>query len=50
MSPDDLYAQSKFANVVFPSECAKRYAVDGVVSTAVHPGMLTADIGETIIR
>ncbi|KAJ6541978.1 NAD(P)-binding protein [Mycena vulgaris] len=45
MSPDDLYAQSKFANVVFSSECAKRYGVDGVISTAVHPGMLTTGIG-----
>ncbi|KAJ7659295.1 NAD(P)-binding protein [Mycena polygramma] len=45
MSPDDLYAQSKFANVVYSSECAKRYAADGVISTAVHPGMLTTDIG-----
>ncbi|KAK7008517.1 NAD(P)-binding protein [Favolaschia claudopus] len=45
MSPDDLYAQSKFANVVFSSECAKRYGSDGIVSTALHPGMLTTDIG-----
>ncbi|KAF7360800.1 Cytochrome P450 [Mycena venus] len=45
MSPDDLYAQSKFANVVFSLECAKRYGPDGIVSTAVHPGMLTTDIG-----
>ncbi|KAJ7211584.1 hypothetical protein GGX14DRAFT_362459, partial [Mycena pura] len=39
LSPDDLYAQSKFA------KCAKRYTADGVISTAVHPGMLTTDIG-----
>ncbi|KAJ7748817.1 NAD(P)-binding protein [Mycena maculata] len=45
MSPDDLYAQSKFGNIVFSSECAKRYAADGVISTALHPGMLTTDIG-----
>ncbi|KAJ7472155.1 NAD(P)-binding protein [Mycena latifolia] len=32
MSPDELYAQTKSANV-------------GIVSTAVHPGMLTTDIG-----
>ncbi|KAJ7186568.1 NAD(P)-binding protein [Mycena filopes] len=45
MSPDALYAQSKFGNVVFSSECARRYASDGVISIAVHPGMLTTDIG-----
>ncbi|KAJ7102823.1 NAD(P)-binding protein [Mycena epipterygia] len=49
MSPDDLYAQSKFANIVFSSECAKRYAADGIVSTAVHPGMLTTDIGRHLL-
>ncbi|KAJ7102697.1 NAD(P)-binding protein [Mycena epipterygia] len=45
MSPDSLYAQSKFANIVFSLECAKRYAAKGVISTAVHPGMLATDIG-----
>ncbi|KAJ7628752.1 NAD(P)-binding protein [Roridomyces roridus] len=45
LSPDDLYAQSKFDNVVFSSEFGKRYGGDGLVSTAVHPGMLTTDIG-----
>ncbi|KAJ7198203.1 NAD(P)-binding protein [Mycena rebaudengoi] len=45
MSPDALYAQSKFANIVFSSECARRHAFDGVISTALHPGMLTTDIG-----
>ncbi|KAJ7457986.1 NAD(P)-binding protein [Mycena galericulata] len=45
MSPDDLYAQSKFGNVVYSVEFFRRYAGDGVISTAVHPGMLTTNIG-----
>ncbi|KAJ7227667.1 NAD(P)-binding protein [Mycena rebaudengoi] len=50
MSPDALYAQSKFSlyslnkhRVSF--ECARRHASDGVISIALHPGMLTTDIG-----
>ncbi|KAJ6617331.1 NAD(P)-binding protein [Mycena sp. CBHHK59/15] len=45
MTPDALYAQSKFGNIVYSSECAKRYASEGVISIALHPGMLTTDIG-----
>ncbi|KAJ7752611.1 NAD(P)-binding protein [Mycena metata] len=45
LSPDALYAQSKFGNIVFSSECSHRYASDGVISIALHPGMLTTNIG-----
>ncbi|KAJ7021752.1 NAD(P)-binding protein [Mycena alexandri] len=45
MSPDALYAQSKFGNIVFSSECATRHGSDGIISIALHPGMLTTDIG-----
>ncbi|KAJ7590297.1 NAD(P)-binding protein [Mycena floridula] len=33
-----LYAHSKFVNVVFASELARRYGEQGIVSTALHPG------------
>jgi len=39
-----LYSQSKYGNVVFASELGKRYGDQGVVSMAVHPGMLNSDL------
>ncbi|KAF8895388.1 NAD(P)-binding protein [Infundibulicybe gibba] len=37
-SSTDMYVQSKFANVIFARELARRYADQGIVSTAVNPG------------
>ncbi|KAJ7142150.1 hypothetical protein C8R43DRAFT_582840 [Mycena crocata] len=39
--PLDLYNQSKFANVVVACEFARRYGDKGIVSTSVHPGLIT---------
>ncbi|RDB18051.1 hypothetical protein Hypma_000729 [Hypsizygus marmoreus] len=39
-----LYAQSKYANIVFANELARRYADQGIVSTAVNPGNLRSDL------
>lgn len=38
--PAFLYSQSKFANVVFAKELARRYGDQGIVSTCVHPGAI----------
>ncbi|EPQ56834.1 NAD P-binding protein [Gloeophyllum trabeum ATCC 11539] len=45
MSQNALYAQSKFGNVVFSNELAKRYGLEGIMSVALHPGSLTTDLG-----
>jgi NAD(P)-dependent dehydrogenase (short-subunit alcohol dehydrogenase family) len=37
-SPEAAYAQSKTANVLFAVEVARRWAGDGIVASAVHPG------------
>ncbi|KAK7466068.1 short-chain alcohol dehydrogenase [Stygiomarasmius scandens] len=37
----NLYAQSKFGNIVFSNELARRFDEQGIVSTSVHPGNLT---------
>ncbi|KAH7924171.1 NAD(P)-binding protein [Leucogyrophana mollusca] len=39
-----LYTQSKFANVVFALELARRYGKNGIVSTSVHPGAIETDL------
>jgi len=39
-----LYSQSKFGNVVFASELARRYGDQGIVSTALNPGNLRSDL------
>ncbi|PPQ73482.1 hypothetical protein CVT26_010184 [Gymnopilus dilepis] len=39
-----LYAQSKFANVVYSNEFARRYADQGVISIAANPGSLRTDL------
>lgn len=38
MGPMGLYQQSKFGNVLFANEFARRYADAGIVSTSLHPG------------
>ncbi|KAJ7449545.1 NAD-P-binding protein [Mycena latifolia] len=40
-----LYGQSKFANVVFSNELARRYADQGIISIALHPGNIKTDLG-----
>jgi NAD(P)-dependent dehydrogenase (short-subunit alcohol dehydrogenase family) len=35
---EQAYAQSKTANVLFAVEAARRWAADGIVANAVHPG------------
>lgn len=37
-TPESAYAQSKTANVLFAVEAARRWADDGIVANAVHPG------------
>jgi NAD(P)-dependent dehydrogenase (short-subunit alcohol dehydrogenase family) len=37
-SPELAYAQSKTANVLFAVEAARRWADEGIVANAVHPG------------
>jgi len=46
----ELYNQSKFANVVFSSELAKRYGDQGIVSTSLHPGLIISDLGRDMSR
>jgi len=40
----NLYSQSKFANVVFSAELARRYGSQGIVSTSLNPGNLKTDL------
>ncbi len=37
-TPESAYAQSKTANVLFAVEASRRWADDGIVANAVHPG------------
>jgi NAD(P)-dependent dehydrogenase (short-subunit alcohol dehydrogenase family) len=37
-TPESAYAQSKTANVLFAVEAARRWADEGIVANAVHPG------------
>ncbi|KAF8073741.1 hypothetical protein FPV67DRAFT_1479100 [Lyophyllum atratum] len=39
-----LYSQSKFGNVVFSNELARRYAEQGIVSMALNPGNISSDL------
>ncbi|KAG6891647.1 hypothetical protein C0992_012696 [Termitomyces sp. T32_za158] len=39
-----LYAQSKFGNIVFANELARRYEDQGIVSTSLNPGNLRSDL------
>lgn len=40
LSTQRLYAQSKFGNIVFSNEFARRYEDQGVISIALAPGKL----------
>ncbi|KAG8865813.1 hypothetical protein FRB97_004376, partial [Tulasnella sp. 331] len=39
-----LYGISKYGNVVFSNELAKRYGDRGIVSTALHPGSIETNL------
>ncbi|KAG6854132.1 hypothetical protein C0991_010296 [Blastosporella zonata] len=43
-TPFTLYSQSKFGNVVFSNELARRYGNQGIVSTSLNPGNLRTDL------
>ncbi|KAF5337982.1 hypothetical protein D9758_014324 [Tetrapyrgos nigripes] len=42
-----LYNQSKLGNVMFSNELARRYGDQGIVSTSLHPGLLSTDLQKT---
>ncbi|KAF8883526.1 NAD-P-binding protein [Infundibulicybe gibba] len=44
MSPDSLYAQSKYGNVVFGKELAKRFGDQGIVSISLNPGNIHTNL------
>ncbi|KIJ65114.1 hypothetical protein HYDPIDRAFT_131388 [Hydnomerulius pinastri MD-312] len=41
---NSLYCQSKFGNVVFATELARRYGDQGIVSTSLNPGNIKSDL------
>jgi retinol dehydrogenase-12 len=41
-APLTAYAQSKLGNVLFTREFARRFAGDGIISSAVHPGLVAS--------
>jgi NAD(P)-dependent dehydrogenase (short-subunit alcohol dehydrogenase family) len=43
-SAQDLYAQSKLANVLFAYELSRRYRHLNLMGAAVHPGVVSSDI------
>ncbi|KAG8875925.1 hypothetical protein FRB97_004631 [Tulasnella sp. 331] len=45
MSTRALYCQSKFGNLAFSNELARRYADHGIISNAVNPGNLKTELG-----
>ncbi len=42
----DAYCRSKLCNVLFTKSLAKRVANDGIVVNALHPGVISTNIGE----
>jgi len=42
--PEELYAQSKMGNVVYATEFSRRYRKTGIVTTAIHPGIIKSEI------
>ncbi|KAI9571832.1 hypothetical protein HD554DRAFT_2069727 [Boletus coccyginus] len=39
-----LYAQSKTGNIIFSAELHRRYHDQGIVSTALHPGIISTEL------
>ncbi|EJF57870.1 NAD(P)-binding protein [Dichomitus squalens LYAD-421 SS1] len=44
LSRENLYWQSKFGNVVFARQLAKRYAEQGIISVSLNPGNIQSDL------
>ncbi|RPD56663.1 NAD(P)-binding protein [Lentinus tigrinus ALCF2SS1-7] len=44
LSPEMLYYQSKFGNVVVARQVAKRYADKGIISISVNPGNIRSEL------
>ncbi|KAF8349479.1 hypothetical protein F5887DRAFT_878633 [Amanita rubescens] len=44
LGPFFLYMQSKFANMVFTAELARKYGDQGIVATAVNPGNIETEL------
>ncbi|EPQ56499.1 NAD P-binding protein [Gloeophyllum trabeum ATCC 11539] len=44
IDPGRLYAQSKFGNVVFANELARRYGDQGIISVSLNPGNIKSDL------
>ena len=45
--PIAAYAQSKLANILFTRELAARHKADGIVASAVHPGLVASRFPES---
>ncbi|KAK0209517.1 NAD(P)-binding protein [Armillaria fumosa] len=43
-STEALYCQSKFANVLFSNELARRYGDDGIISISLNPGNIDSEL------
>ncbi|KAF8601573.1 NAD(P)-binding protein [Ceratobasidium sp. AG-I] len=41
---EGLYCQSKWANVVFANELARRYQAQGIISTSLNPGAIESEL------
>src|SRR5690606_2190819 len=52
VKPINAYARSKFANILFSNELARRGAGAGITSNALHPGVIASNFGKqaTITR
>lgn len=44
MGPKPLYAQSKWGNIVFANELARRYEAQGIISSSLHPGAIRTEL------
>lgn len=46
VKPLHAYGRSKFANILFSNELARRVKADGITSNAVHPGTIRSNFGK----
>ncbi|KAG8695229.1 hypothetical protein FRC08_007957 [Ceratobasidium sp. 394] len=44
MGTERLYAQSKWGNIVFANELARRYKSQGIISMSLHPGSIQTEL------
>ncbi len=49
VSPDGLYAQSKYGTVVYARELARRLGDSGVVSIALNPGNVATNLQRSVV-